>query len=122
MRAPSTTTFKSQRMRKWIASTNCIVFIAEADSIPCGFTVAWIGTSPEIFRPKRYGFIGIMFVRREYRGRGVSSLMIKETLAWFAKRKVKHVGLTVVKQNRHARRVYQKWGFADFVVNMWKMD
>jgi GNAT superfamily N-acetyltransferase len=119
LRVDSSPRFRSQRMRKWVASRNALVLVAEADSIPCGFSVAWIGTHPSIYRPKRYGFIGIMFVQGGYRGRRIGSLMMKDALGWFTKRKVKHVVLTVMTENTHARRIYEKWGFFDFVAVMW---
>ena len=122
LRTRLSTRLSAQWMRNWIRSRNALVLIAEADSVPCGFAVAWIGTSSTIFRPKRYGFIGIMFVKRQYRGRRISSLMMKEAFSWFAKRKVKYVSLTVIKDNKHARRIYEKWGFCDFVITMWKAD
>ena len=83
--------FSAQRMRAWIRSKNALVLIAEADSVPCGFSVAWIARSTEIYRPKRYGFIGIMFVQRQYRGRRISSLMMKEASSWFTRRRVKYL-------------------------------
>jgi len=100
--------FSAQRMRAWTRSKNALVLIAEADSVPCGFSVAWIARSTDIYRPKRYGFIGIMFVQQRYRGRRISSLMMDETSSWFAGRKVKYVCLTVMNDNKHARRIYEK--------------
>jgi len=120
LRADSTLRFKSQRMLKWLASKNVLVLIAEADSVPCGFCVQWVATQTLPYRPERFGYIGIMFVRRAYRGRGVSSLMIKEAQLWFAKRKITHLVLSVLADNKHARGIYEKWGFFDFVSTMWK--
>src|SRR4051812_12207068 len=111
LRARSSVRFKSRRMRKWLTSRNALVLIAEADSVPCGFSIQWIGTHTSIYRPKRFGFIGIMFVRRDYRGQGISSLMMKEAQVWFAKRKITHVVLTIMADNKDARGIYEKWGF-----------
>jgi GNAT superfamily N-acetyltransferase len=120
LRTRLSASLSAQWMRRWVRSRSALVLIAEADSVPCGFSVAWTGTSSTIFRPKRYGFIGIMFVQRQYRGRRISSLMMKQAFAWFAKQNVKYVSLTVIKDNKHARRIYEKWGFRDFVITMWK--
>src|SRR5690349_5472857 len=46
--------FSAQRMRGWIRAGNSRVLIAEVNGKPCGFSVAWIETSPSIYRPKRY--------------------------------------------------------------------
>jgi GNAT superfamily N-acetyltransferase len=120
LRADSTVRFKTQRMLKWLASRNVLVLIAEADSVPCGFSVQWLGTQTLPYRPKRFGYIGIMFVQSSYRGRGVSSMMMKEAQEWFANRKVEHIMLTVLTDNKPVRAIYEKWGFFDFVSTMWK--
>jgi GNAT superfamily N-acetyltransferase len=120
LREDSTIRFKSQRMLKWLASRNVLVLVAEADSVPCGFSVQWVGTQTLPYRPQRFGYIGIMFVQRSYRGRGVSSKMIKNAQEWFAKRNVEHIVLTVLTDNKHARTIYKQWGFFDFVSTMWK--
>jgi GNAT superfamily N-acetyltransferase len=120
IRADSSLRFKSQRMLKWIASRNALVLIAEEDSVPCGFSVQFVGTQTLPYRPERFGYIGIMFVRRAYRHHGISSLMMKEAQAWFANRKIDHLMLTVLTDNKHARAIYAKWGFFDFVSTMWK--
>jgi len=112
----------SEQMKKWIASRSSLVLIAEAHSRPCGYLVAWTGTNRGIFRPKRYGFIAIMFVRPQHRAQGISSSMMREALAWFKKRNVTRVGLTVLSDNKHARRIYEKWGFGDFSSVMWKWN
>jgi ribosomal protein S18 acetylase RimI-like enzyme len=55
-----------------------------------------------------------MFVQRNYRGRKISSMMRDETFSRFRRRKMKYVCLTVMSGNKHARSIYERWGFADF--------
>lgn len=47
--------------------------------------------------------------------------MMKEAMAWLARRKMKHVALTVLEDNEPARSIYKKWGFHDLVVVAWKL-
>jgi len=108
-------------MRKWIRSTNALVLIAEENSHSVGFSTACIETNHGIYGPKRFGFIGFVFVKRQHRGRRISSLMMREMLAWFAKRKIKHVSLSVMASNGPARAIWKKWGFVDFSVWAWKV-
>jgi GNAT superfamily N-acetyltransferase len=108
-------------MRKWIRSKNAMVLLAESDGFPVGFATATIEANQGIYGPSRFGFIGFVFVRLSYRGQGVSSLLMKEMLAWFAKRKIRHVSLTVMEGNRPARDIWKKWGFVDFSVFSWKL-
>jgi ribosomal protein S18 acetylase RimI-like enzyme len=109
-------------MRKWIRSKNALVLIAEADARPAGFSTASIEINQGIYGPRRHGFIGFVFVRCQYRGQGISSLMMKEMLTWFEKRKIKHVCLSVMEDNKPARAIWEKWGFHDFLVVTWKLD
>jgi GNAT superfamily N-acetyltransferase len=99
--------------RNWIRSRNAIVLIAETGSKPVGFSASWIQRNPPAALPKLYGFIGYLFVKRSYRGQGISSMLMEETLLWFAKRRIKHVALTVIEGNRPARTIYKNWGFDD---------
>jgi GNAT superfamily N-acetyltransferase len=116
----SSAKYSAQRMRKWIRSRSTRVVIAENDSVPCGYSVAWVATNPAIFRPKRYGLIGILFVQREYRGRKISSLIMKDVYAWFSSRRIKYVFLSVLSDNNYARGIYEKWGFSNFSITMYK--
>jgi GNAT superfamily N-acetyltransferase len=109
-------------LRNWILSRNALVLIACADDISVGFLTASIEIDKGIMQPKRLGFIGFVFVRRPFRGQGISTLMMRETLAWFAKRKVKNVCLTVIADNKPARAIWKRWGFVDFSVFAWKVD
>ena len=107
-------------MRKWLRSYKAIVLIAESSGGPVGFSASWIVVSPSFFVPRKSGYVGYLFVRSRYRGRRASSLMMEETLYWFAKRKVKHVSLNVFADNEPARGIYEKWGFVDTTVFAWK--
>jgi ribosomal protein S18 acetylase RimI-like enzyme len=119
MRA-SSAKFTAQRLRKWIRSRSTRVVIAQNNSTPCGYSVAWVAKNRAIFRPKRYGFVGIIFVQRDYRGRKITSLMVKDVYSWFARRGIKYVFLNVLSDNKHARGIYEKWGFGNFAITVWK--
>jgi len=105
-------------LRKCIRSRNTIVFIAEDQGRTVGFSVASIVTNPPIRKLRQVGNIDVLFVKRAYRGRKVSSMMMKASLEWFRKRKIRHVGLEVMAANRPASSIYRKWGLYDFFVVM----
>jgi ribosomal protein S18 acetylase RimI-like enzyme len=120
-RGPGAHQFDTRQMRKWLGRRNARVFIAEADSKPVGFSVVAIVKSVPTFQPTRHAFIFFMFVRRAYRGQRICSRMMAEMLAWLAKRKIEHVALTVLGDNKYARAIYKKWGFHDLVIVAWKL-
>ena len=106
-------------MRKFIRSRNALVLLAQSDALPIGFATASIETNHGIYGPKRFGFIGFVFVKRQHRGKGISSLMMKEILAWFGERQIRYVSLSVMEGNYPARAVWKKFGFVDFSVWAW---
>jgi GNAT superfamily N-acetyltransferase len=108
-------------MRQLIRSKNARVFIVEEKSKPVGFSTVSIEKGHPISAPRRSGFVGYMFVRRPYRGRGISSLMMREALAWLGKRKIQHISLSVIKDNKRAHAIWRKWGFRDFFAITWKL-
>jgi len=113
---------QAREIRKWlrkcIRSTNTLVFLAELEGEPIGFSVISIQTNPPIRRLRRHGSIDLLYVEKVHRGQGVSSSMMKVALAWFQRRGVRHLSLQVINDNRLARAIYDKWGFYDFFVEM----
>jgi ribosomal protein S18 acetylase RimI-like enzyme len=120
LRTPELNRITAKRFRKWVRSKKAIVLIAEIDSTAVGFSTISIETIRGLL-PKRFGWIGYLFVSRQYRGQRISSRMLKELLSWLGKRRIGHVNLSVLADNRHARAIYKRWGFHDSVVFMWKL-
>jgi GNAT superfamily N-acetyltransferase len=104
---------------KNVKSRDAIVFIAEIDGKPAGYNLNMIEKTIPIFKIKRIGYISDLFVRKPYRGKGVSTAFIKEAIRWFKKKGMKHVSLKVQANNK-ARKIYQKWGFMDYHIEMRK--
>ena len=105
-------------LRKCIRSRNTMVLIAEDQGGAAGFSVASIVTNPPLRKLRQFGNIDVLFVKRSYRGRKISSMMMKELLEWFLKRSIRHVGLEVMEANQPARAIYRKWGLYDFFIEM----
>jgi ribosomal protein S18 acetylase RimI-like enzyme len=119
-RTPELNRIIAKRFRKWVRSKKAIVLIAEVDSTAVGFSTISIETNRGLL-PKRFGYIGYLFVSRHYRGQRIGSRMLKELVSWLGKRRIRHVGLSVFADNRHARAIYKRWGFGDHGLFMWKL-
>jgi len=57
------------------------------------------------------GFIWDLAMDKKHQGKGNASLLKKESYQWFKARKIKYVYLSYDPNNKHAERVYKKWGF-----------
>lgn len=94
------------------------VYIAEVDGKPAGYSLISIRIRPPIARLRRLGYIDDLFVKKEYRGLGISSKLKDEATRWFRKKGIRHVALVVGKGNEPAHSIYEKWGFFDYHVEM----
>jgi len=110
--------------RKWvekhIRSKNSMVNLAYIDGRTAGYSIVSIKNHIPIFKIKRIGNVDILFVRRGLRGKGIASKFKKEAFKWFRKRGIKYVSLQVFKQNHYAKNIYEKWGFFDGKIEMWR--
>jgi ribosomal protein S18 acetylase RimI-like enzyme len=119
-RTPELNRIIAKRFQKWVRSKKAIVLIAEVDSTAVGFSTISIETNRGLL-PRRFGYIGYLFVNRKHRGQRISSRMLKELLSGLGKRRIRHIGLSVFADNTHARAIYQRWGFRDHGLFMWKL-
>jgi ribosomal protein S18 acetylase RimI-like enzyme len=106
--------------RKVIKSKTGIVFLAEVNGKPVGYSLAYIKSN--LLKPKasRLGYIDDLYVRKEFRGQHIGSAITRRTIAWFRGRGIRHLTLNVLEQNRAAQAIYRKWGFFPLSVKMRK--
>ncbi|MFX0201231.1 MAG: GNAT family N-acetyltransferase, partial [Candidatus Hodarchaeota archaeon] len=67
---------------------------------------------------EKIGAISDLFIKKQFRGRGLSSQLKNETVKWLKKKDITHATITVYADNKHAREIYKEWGFMDFQVVM----
>jgi len=67
---------------------------------------------------KKRGFIGLVFIEKAYRGRGLSKQVVMKLLDWFRERQIKEVRLDTYATNTTALHVYEQCGFAPYEVVM----
>ena len=103
-----------------IKSKNDDIVVAEIDKSLVGFI--WFSKEKPnwIHKIKSTGKINYMFVLPKFRGKSISSKLKNETLKWFKKNQVKWIGLNVHNNNPKSHKIYKKWGFEDYEIEMWK--
>lgn len=65
-----------------------------------------------------YGYIGFMYVKPNFRGRGISTRMIEELTSWARNKNLSEIRLEVYDENHSAIRAYEKAGFNRQMVEM----
>jgi ribosomal protein S18 acetylase RimI-like enzyme len=119
-RTPNADRVVAKNMRKAIRSRNVVVFLATVADVPAGFCTVSIEKNT-IWLPERFGHIGYLFVKRQYRRRGISNELVRAVVAWLRSRNLPHLSLGVMAYNKPARAIYDRWGFHDRAVFMWKV-
>lgn len=101
-----------------IDSPVATVVVAEADGEIIGSGYAKKKLSRHYLQHENHAFLGFMFVRPEYRGRGVNQLVLHDLLAWARANDLEEVRLTVYPDNAPAIRAYEKSGFTPYLTEM----
>lgn len=67
---------------------------------------------------KNYAYLGFMYVKPEYRGRGISHKVIEKLISWAKSRNLNELRLDVYDENLKAVRAYEKAGLKKHLIEM----
>ena len=106
--------------KRCIHSKNAVIFLAENKDGILGYCLCIIKKNIPIFKVKLLGHIRDLYVEKKYRNQGISSMLINEALEWFKSKNIKHTSIMVSPENPKAHKIYGKWGFNDYHMEMRK--
>ncbi|MBE9602289.1 GNAT family N-acetyltransferase [Pedobacter sp. MC2016-24] len=96
--------------------TTVLVLELNAEVVGCGY--AQIRSAKVYERHERFGYLGFMFVKPEFRGKGLNSLLLNELKQWVLSNGITEVRLDVYHDNDAAVRAYEKVGFKKLLTTM----
>jgi GNAT superfamily N-acetyltransferase len=103
---------------KQMRSRNGLVLIAEDSGKPAGYSLNLIKPNIPVFRIRKLGHIADLYLEPGYRGKGIGKLLRDEAVRWFRKKGIKHASIAVHALNPASWKIYRKWGFSDYHVEM----
>jgi ribosomal protein S18 acetylase RimI-like enzyme len=103
---------------RMIRSKNGLVLIVEVDKKIAGYLIIMIKNNVPIFKLEKLGEITDLYIKEEFGGKGISSKLRDEILKWCKKKNISTITLDVLPENIHAIRIYEKWGFNEFLIEM----
>ncbi len=111
--------------KKWLAknlrSIDSLPLVAVVDGEIVGYSLNYIKKNiPPIFVIKKLGYVGDLYLKKGYRGKGIATKFQKIALPWFKKKGMKYSSIGVNAQNKKAHFIYKKWGFFDYHIEMRK--
>lgn len=105
-------------LQELIADEQTILLVIEfnAEVIGCGY--AQIRSAKVYERHECFGYLGFMFVKPAFRGRGSSGVLLNALKQWVLSKGVTEVRLDVYHDNVAAVRAYEKVGFKKLLTTM----
>jgi len=110
----------SKYIKQDIKSKHRAVFIAILNGKIIGMIIGRIYRSLRVVGYKRRSSMGNLFVKKEYRRKGIANELIKSFIQWAKSRKVNDITLNVYKDNIPVRDMYLKHGFKESFIAMSK--
>ena len=107
-------------LRALLARDDALAVVARDGDRIVGYAVGRITSMPAFFAQRQRGYIHDVYVRPEYRRRGIGRRLVAEILTWLRRRGVTLVELTVAARNE-ALPFWEKLGFRVYMHQM-KLD
>ncbi len=99
-------------------SAQVVVAVENEEIIAGGY--AKIKDAKPYLDHEKFAYVGFMFTRLEFRGKGLAKMILDNLTAWAKSRGLNEVRLEVYDENEPAIRAYEKAGFTKNMVEMRK--
>ncbi|MFK7933928.1 MAG: N-acetyltransferase family protein [Saprospiraceae bacterium] len=94
------------------------VMVATNGTEVVGSAYVKIVETKSYFKFDKYAFLGFMFVKAEFRGKGISQAILERAKEWAKAQNLSELRLEVYDENVRAVRAYEKAGFSKRMVEM----
>lgn len=101
-----------------ISSPTSEVFVVTIDKKIVASGYAKIIDDKPYLKHAKQGYLGFMYVPKDYRGKGLNKLIMNALMGWCKEQGVYEIRLDVYEENIPALRAYEKAGFEKLLVNM----
>ncbi|MCW8109728.1 GNAT family N-acetyltransferase [Alteromonas ponticola] len=105
-------------MEHLLMDKNTLLLVAEEASKIIASGYVQIRSSKPFLKHTHHGYLGLMFVATDYRGRGLNQLIMKKLIAWAKARQIRDFYLDVYAHNLSAIKAYEKVGFCSNMIEM----
>jgi GNAT superfamily N-acetyltransferase len=105
-------------IKEMINSDHVELAVAEVDGIVVGSGYARIEKSKLFYKHPNYAYLGFMYVRPAYRGRGINKKIIAALENWALSKNITELRLEVYFDNLPAINAYKKIGFSNYLIQM----
>ncbi len=93
-----------------------VVALVGTEIVSCGY--AMFKQARPYLDHKDYAYLGFMFTRSDFRGKGINAKILDVLKDWAYKRGLDEIRLTVYDENIPALKAYEKYGFKKHIIEM----
>jgi len=101
-----------------VRSPDAEVLVAAAGEELVGSGYAKILPARPYLKHRQFAHLGFMYVRPDYRGRGINGMILEALTAWARARGISEIRLQVYDANESAKKAYTKAGFKPNLLEM----
>lgn len=101
-----------------IKAENTEVVVAECSNEIIGSAYADIREAKQYLQHEKYAYLGFMYVKPNFRGRGINGGIIAYLKNWSKSKNISELRLDVYDENFSAVKAYEKAGFKRHLLNM----
>jgi ribosomal protein S18 acetylase RimI-like enzyme len=101
-----------------ITAPNIEVVVATIENEIIGSGYARVEDAKPYLKHQKYAYLGFMYVKPEYRGKGINQKVIKHLQQWCILRDITECRLEVYHDNLPAIKAYEKLGFEKLLITM----
>lgn len=106
--------FNNERIKEELSDESMIYFIIYSNSLPAGYVKLEGGAQPESYILEKPMALHRLYVKKEFQGRKLGSMLIEEAITTARKKGYKTLWLGVWNKNLGATRLYKQFGFEIF--------
>ena len=111
------------RWRSWVLKVHeeegDHVLVAEAEGVgPVGFVLFRSRVERPLWTPRRTAIIYDLYVRPDWRRRGIGTALLEEAMKIVMQEGATHVRISVLADNEPALRLYKKLGFREYMITL----
>lgn len=101
----------ARELQQRLDDPNYRLAVVDIDDELAGYCLSYISRKPYFFKLGKFGFVGDLFIREEYRRRGYGKLLVDDAHAFFRRKKVNQIELLVAQGNVNTIRFWEKLGY-----------
>lgn len=105
---------------KYYHDENYFLMLALDEKKPIGFISAYLKEEAGKTVIDNTGMISGLYIKAEYRGRGIATKLLEQAYHWCREKNIKKVDINVYNQNENAKKLYTKEGFHTSILRMTK--